>query len=91
MIKGHEADMNSLQSQIMDFRNTLDENPTAVFWLEFIEMSDILERFLFYQREGHWYGHLSESAKMLPYLTAAGHYKYGQQSLPIYIHEMKEL
>ena len=28
---------------------------------------------------------------MLPYLTAAGHYKYGQQSLPLYLAEMKEL
>lgn len=36
-------------------------------------------------------GHLSEAAAMLPYLTAAGHYKYGQESLPLYISEMKEL
>ena len=28
---------------------------------------------------------------MLPYLTAAGHYKYGQQSLPIFLHEMMKL
>ena len=28
---------------------------------------------------------------MLPFLTAAGHYKYGQQSLPLYLHEMKQL
>ena len=28
---------------------------------------------------------------MLPFLTAACHYKYGQQSLPLYIHEMKQL
>ena len=28
---------------------------------------------------------------MLPYLTAAGHYKYGQQSLPLYLEEMKKL
>ena len=26
-----------------------------------------------------------------PYLTAAGHYKYGQQSLPHYLFEMKNL
>ena len=24
-------------------------------------------------------------------MIAAGHYKYGQQSLPIYLHEMKKL
>ena len=28
---------------------------------------------------------------MLPYLIAAGHYKYGQQSLPIFLQEMAKL
>ena len=27
---------------------------------------------------------------ILPYLTAAGHYKYGQQSLPLHFSEMKK-
>ena len=36
-------------------------------------------------------GHLCEAGKMLPYLTAAGHFKYGQQSLPLYLAEMKSL
>lgn len=54
-------------------------------------MSDILHRFIYYQREGNWIGHLCESARMLPYLTAAGHYKYGQQPLPLYLEEMKKL
>ena len=51
--------------------------------------SDILHWFNCYEREGNWIGHLSESEKMLPYLTAAGHYKYGQQSLPIYLYAPK--
>jgi hypothetical protein len=63
---------------------------TAVFWANFLDMSDILHRFI-YQREGNWMGHLCESAKMLPYLTSAGHYKYGQQSMPLYLAEMKKL
>ncbi|KAJ4939712.1 hypothetical protein JOQ06_029150 [Pogonophryne albipinna] len=54
-------------------------------------MSDILHRFIYYQREGYWAGDLCESARMLPYLTAAGHYKYGQQSLRLYLSEMKKL
>ncbi|KAJ4934022.1 hypothetical protein JOQ06_006830 [Pogonophryne albipinna] len=47
--------------------------------------------FIYYQREGYWAGDLCESARMLPYLTAAGHYKYGQQSLRLYLSEMKKL
>ena len=56
-----------------------------------IKTAYILHRFIFYQREGHWDGYLTESGKMPPFLTAAGHYKYGQQPLPLYIHEMKQL
>ena len=73
------------------FEETLQDRPTTKLWLTFLEMTDILLRFLCYQREGNWFGHLSESAKMLPFLTAAGHYKYGQQSLPQYIAKMKQL
>jgi len=36
-------------------------------------------------------GHLRESARMLPYLTAAGHFKYVEQSLPLYLSEIKKL
>lgn len=64
---------------------------SAVFWSIFLEMSDILHRFIYYQREGYWAGDLCESARMLPYLTAAGHYKYGQQSLRLYLSEMNKL
>lgn len=80
-----------LEEQLDTFEQSLDESPTAVFWLTFIQMTDILQRFIIYQREGNWNGHLDESANMLPYLAAAGHYKYGQQSLPLYLSEMKKL
>ena len=80
-----------LQEQMLLYQESLNEHPTAVFWSIFLEMSDILHRFIYYQREGNWAGHLCESARMLPYLTAAGHYKYGQQSLPLYLAEIKKL
>ena len=54
-------------------------------------MCGVLQQFIFYQRQGDWQGHLSETAKMLLYLTAASHYKYGQQSLPLYLQDMKLL
>ena len=75
-----------LQGQLLEFEESLKTYPTAVFWLNFPEMSNIL-----YQGEGNWTGHLCESAKMLSYLVAAGHYKYGQQPLPLYLSEMKML
>ena len=54
-------------------------------------MVDILHRFIYYQREGDWGGHLGESSRMLPHLAAAGQYTYGQQFLPLYLAERKNL
>ena len=83
--------LSTLKERLDEFQDQLSEKPTAVFWLIFLKMCDILLKFIYYEREGDWYGHLCESANMLPYLTAAGHYKYGQQSLPQYLYEMKQL
>ena len=91
LIDANQAQLGALQEQVTVFRETLQDRPTAVFWMNFFDMSDILHKFTLHEREGNWIGYLSEAAKMLPYLTAAGHYKYGQQSLPLYLHEMKQL
>lgn len=83
--------LDTFKELLENFQAHLSEKPNAKYWLTFLEMSDILQKFLYYQREGDWFGHLHESANMLPYLTAAGHYKYGQQSLPQYLYDMKNL
>ena len=84
-------ELSELREQLDEFKVTLKCNLTAQFWLTFLDMSDILIRFIFYEREADFTGHLCEAALMLPYLAAAGHYKYAQQSLPLYLHEMKHL
>ena len=73
------------------FENTLQGNSNAAFWLTFLKMADNLQRFILYEREGNWLGYLSEAGNILPFLTAAGHHKYAQQSLPLFLKEMKEL
>ena len=73
------------------FKETLSMFPTAVFWLSSLEMSDILSRFLHYECEGNWQGHLHNWGQMLPFMVAEGHFKYGQQSLLLYLKEMKNL
>jgi len=80
-----------LQALLAAFAESLKDKPSSIFWLTFLEMHEIFACFLYYQREGDLVGHLSASAKMLPYLTAAGHFKYGQQSLPLHLHEMEKL
>ena len=76
--------------QMKQFIASLDDIPTAMLLANFLEIASILQRFIFYEREACWTGHLLESAQILPYLAAAGHYKYGLQSLPQYIVEMKK-
>ena len=70
---------------------TLTSNPTAMMWMFFLKLSDILKRFLFCKREVYWSGYVSKAANMLPYLATAGHHKYEQESLRLFIKEMKEL
>ena len=80
-----------LQDQMLEFQKSIEGYPTAVFWLNVLEMSDILQRFIYHPWEGNWMGHRCKSARMLPFLTAAGHYKYVHKSLPLYLSEMKKL
>uniref|UniRef100_UPI00358F52E3 uncharacterized protein isoform X1 n=1 Tax=Myxine glutinosa TaxID=7769 RepID=UPI00358F52E3 len=42
----------ALQQHLLKFQETLTTLPTAVFWLNFLEMSDVLFRFIYHQREG---------------------------------------
>ena len=91
MIRKAQPQLAALNNYMWDFQKYLDHYPTAVFWCTFLNMVDILHQFIYYQREGNWMGHLCTSARMLPYLIAAGHFKYGQQSPPLYLSEMKKL
>ena len=50
----------------------------------------ILKRFIHAERAGLWEEHLAEVEKMLPYLVAAGHYKY-VSCLPHYLEAMRSL
>ena len=81
----------ALKQQLQLFQSSLLDKPTGILWLNFLEMTGILKRFIFHQREGNWIENLSESSQMLAFLVAAGHYKYEQQSVPLYLNEMKNL
>ena len=50
----------------------------------------VLWQFLYSERSGDWDGHLEGARKILPYLAACGHYKYGT-CLIEYLAEMQGL
>ncbi|KAL7370485.1 hypothetical protein ABVT39_002010 [Epinephelus coioides] len=91
MIQMTHPQISVLREQLLLFHESINGQPTAVLWSTFLEMSDVLHRFIYYEREGDWTGNLCESARMLHYFTAAGHHRYGQQSLPLYLAEIKKL
>ena len=49
VIQKSHTQLSTLQEEMVHFQESLVEQPTAVFWSTFLEMSDILERFVYYQ------------------------------------------
>ncbi|KAJ8403226.1 hypothetical protein AAFF_G00354430 [Aldrovandia affinis] len=98
-----EMDVEKASSACADATNQLKElsrlmaefdevctSPTTKLWLMYMDMVMILKRFIHAEHAGLWEEHLAEVEKMLPYLVAAGHYKY-VSCLPHYLEEMRSL
>lgn len=79
-----------ISSLMAEFDASMCHSPTYQFWLMYMDMVNILKRYIHAERAGIWDDHLSEVEKMLPYLVAAGHYKY-VSCLPHYLAAMREL
>lgn len=58
------------------FEETFKNNPTALFWLQYINMICILQWYIMAERSGDWNQHLLSVERMLPFMVSAGHYKY---------------
>jgi hypothetical protein len=65
-----------------------NRSPTHVHRQTFLEMNDILSRFMHTHKDRNWY--LSEAGHMLPYILTAGHNTYGV-CIPLYLKEIKSL
>ena len=61
LIRESRSLITKLINDLKAFLKTLARKPNSVFWGNFLDMSDILLWFLYCQREGNWYGHLSDS------------------------------
>ena len=67
-----------------------DRSDTCVFWLMYIDMVDILMRFIRAEREGLWNLHLDTFDEMLPFFHALGRTNYARWGT-IYITDMRKL
>lgn len=68
----------------------LKKNRTASLWLQYMQMIDILRRFIKAERTGNWELHLQSLFDMLPFLAACGHNLY-TKSVYIYLQNMMDL
>jgi len=77
-------------SLLEKFTKTMSASATHTLWITFLDMMRILVCFLHAQRVGNWLDYLDQAGKMLPYIVAAGHHKYGIY-LSLHLQEMKKL
>ncbi|KAK7111652.1 hypothetical protein V1264_011253 [Littorina saxatilis] len=80
----------SIQLKLERQKQTLKCHPTAALWIQYMDMVDILRKFLKAERTGNWDLHLSTAHEMMPFMAAAGHNLY-TKSLHLYLQDMLQL
>ena len=90
----HAIEQNHIVSKIQDDvrgeEKKLASAKTASLWLQYMEMIDLLRKFLKAERLGKWDLHLQSLYDMLPYFAASGHRLY-LKSVHIYLQKMAKL
>ena len=79
-----------IQTRMMEFQDTLQNNRTAKIWLQYSEMFGVLKKAIRAERTGNWVQYLQALSEMLPYFAAAGHNLY-TKSVRIFLQQMEEL
>lgn len=82
--------VSSISNKLEETKASLKRHPTAALWLQYMEQTDILQRFIKAERTGNWELHLRSVQEMMPFLAAAGHNLY-TKSLHVYLQKMLQL
>lgn len=98
-LEGH-TDMRSIEENLSlaevakkfsSLKQSLSEKSrTAKLWIQYMEMIDILKKFIQAERTGNWDLHLQAVEAMLPYFAASNHFLYAK-SARVYLQNMKQL
>jgi len=54
---------------------------TSALWVQYMNMTDILHKFIRAERTGNWKLHLQSIQAMLPYMAASGHNSYTKSGM----------
>ena len=71
-------------------KDALKQSRTACLWLQYMDMMDILRRFIKAERTGNWDLHLHTVREMFPHFLAAERTLYGKSTY-MYLNNMLEL
>ncbi|CAG2194071.1 unnamed protein product [Mytilus edulis] len=82
--------IDQIKSRIDNFRESHKSYRTSQLWFQYMDMIDILRRFIKAERTGNWELHLQTVKDMLPYLAASGHNLYVKSSR-VYLQQMENL
>ena len=82
--------LNRISAKINEVKGILSTLRTAKLWLQYMDMIEILCRFIKAERTGNFNLHLSVVQEMLPYFAASGHNSY-TKSAYMYLHTMQSL
>ena len=80
--------LNSISATINEVKGTLSTLRTGKLWLQYMDMVEILCRFIKAECTGNFSLHLSVVQEMLPYFAASGHNSY-TKSAYIYLQTMQ--
>ena len=69
---------------------SLKSSRTSALWLQYMNMIDVLRKFIRAERTGNWELHLQALSEMLPYMAASGHNHYTKSGL-VYLWRMSNL
>jgi len=75
---------------LTNYHDKACSSATSKLWLMYMDMVQILKRYIHAECSVIWEAHLTETENMLPYLVSAGHHKY-VSCLPHYLDAMKKL
>lgn len=83
----HNSLLDYINCKLESFKESHKSFRTSKLWFQFMDMVDILRRFIKAERVGDWNLHLHTIKEMLPYLAASGHNIY-VKSARVYLPQM---
>ena len=94
-ISSEEASQSDVLVRIKDclkkhITSTKMTSRTSALWCQYMDMQDILRKYICAERTGNWSLHLQAIQDMLPYLAASGHNLY-TKSARLYLQQMLNL